>query len=252
MFSLSGKSALVTGAARGIGFASAHALAEAGARVMLSDIDGEVCAAAAAGLRQAGYQAHSCPADAAEATDLDRLVDQSEAEFGGIDILVCNAGITGFHGPMEEAPEEDFEKAVAVNLRGPLRLCNRVAPQMAARGSGAIVLMSSLSGLRGNTAIGSYALTKAALAQLARNLAVRWGPQGVRANAISPGAIDTRFAEVFRRDPALYERRMAKTPLRRLGRPEEVAAAVVFLSAPAGGFVTGHNLVVDGGTLITD
>lgn len=112
--------------------------------------------------------------------------------------------------------------------------------------------MSSLSGLRGNTAIGNYALTKAALAQLARNLAVRWGPQGVRANAISPGAIDTRFAEVFRRDPALYERRMAKTPLRRLGKPEEVAAAVVFLSAPAGGFVTGHNLVVDGGTLITD
>ena len=131
-------------------------------------------------------------------------------------------------------------------------LANLALPQIAARGGGAVVLIASLSGLRGNGRINAYALAKAGLAQLARNLAVEWGPRNVRVNAISPGFIATELSAPLLDDPAFMQRRMAQTPLRRPGTPAEVAGAAVFLASPAGAFVTGHNLVVDGGTLISD
>ena len=131
-------------------------------------------------------------------------------------------------------------------------MCNLALPHIAARGGGAVVLMASLSGLRGNGRINAYALSKAGVAQLARNLAVEWGARGVRVNAISPGFIATELSAPLLADAAFMARRMAMTPLRRPGTPQEVAGAAVFLASPAGAFVTGHNLVVDGGTLITD
>lgn len=252
MFSLSGQVALVTGAARGIGFAIAQLFAEAGAKVILSDINEEGVKVAASSLSQAGYQAFGYAADAGDKAQLEMLLAAVESAFGPLTVLMCNAGITGFHGPMEQAPAEEFDDVIRLNLKGPTILCNLVAPRMAKQNGGSIVLMSSLSGLRGNTSIGSYAMSKAALAQLARNLAVRWGEANVRVNAISPGLIDTGLADVFKNNPDLYARRMARTPLRRMGLPREVAAAALFLATPAGGFVTGHNLVVDGGTLICD
>jgi NAD(P)-dependent dehydrogenase (short-subunit alcohol dehydrogenase family) len=174
------------------------------------------------------------------------------AEFGGLDILVCNAGITGRAGPFAELDMADYARVMAVNLTSQVQLSNLALPVIAARGGGAVVLISSLSGLRGNGRINAYALAKAGVAQLARNLAVEWGPRNVRINAVSPGFIATELSRPLLDDPAFMERRRAMTPLRRPGTPAEVAGAVVFLSSAAGGFVTGQNLVVDGGTLITD
>jgi NAD(P)-dependent dehydrogenase (short-subunit alcohol dehydrogenase family) len=150
------------------------------------------------------------------------------------------------------ASNEDWQQVMDVNLRAAVRLSARLIPGMAARGGGSVVLMSSIAGLRGNRAIGLYGLSKAALAQLARNLAVEWGPQGVRVNAVSPGLVRTPLATQLMADEAFMKRRIQATPLRRVGEPQEIAAVVLMLASPAGGFITGQNLVVDGGTTISD
>lgn len=247
MFGLTGKRAIITGSTRGIGRAIAQALAAAGARVIISSEDGEDTARVAAGLGQTGI---AC--DVSDDGALERLVDGALAALGGIDILVCNAGVTGQPGPFASLDMADYDRVMAINLRSQVMLCNLALPHIAEAGGGAAVLISSLSGLRGNGAINSYALTKAAIAQLARNLAVEWGPRGVRVNAVSPGFIATELSRPLMADESFMRRRMAMTPLRRPGLPEEVAGAVHFLVSAAGGFVTGHNLVVDGGTLISD
>lgn len=172
--------------------------------------------------------------------------------LGGIDVLVCNAGIAGRAGPFADIDQADYDHVFQLNLHSQVELCNRTLPIIAGRGGGAVVLLSSIAGLRGNGRINAYALAKAGVAQLARNLAVEWGPRGVRVNAISPGFIATDLSAPLLADAAFMARRMAMTPLRRPGTPGEVAGAAVFLASPAGAFVTGHNLVVDGGTVITD
>ncbi|HSG57564.1 MAG TPA: SDR family oxidoreductase, partial [Paracoccaceae bacterium] len=169
-----------------------------------------------------------------------------------IDVLVCNAGIAGPPGPMHKLAEDDRRRLLAVNLEHPLILSSLIAPSMAARGGGSIVLMSSIAGMRGNAAIGMYGMTKAAVAQLARNLAVEWGPQGVRANAIAPGLIATDWAAAILADDSAAERRLGLTPLRRAGDPAEIAATALFLASQASSFITGQTIVADGGTLITD
>jgi NAD(P)-dependent dehydrogenase (short-subunit alcohol dehydrogenase family) len=247
-FDLSGKGAIVTGSTRGIGRAIAEALIAAGARVVISSENAADTARVAADLAMPGI---AC--DVTDQTAIEQLVAQGEAALGGLDILVCNAGITGQAGPFADLSMDDSARVMAINLTAQVVLCNHALPRIAARSSGgAVVLISSLSGLRGNGRINAYALSKAGVAQLARNLAVEWGPHGVRVNAISPGFIATELSQPLLDDPDFMARRMAMTPLRRPGLPAEVAGAAVFLSSPAGAFVTGHNLVVDGGTLITD
>ncbi|WP_310532149.1 SDR family oxidoreductase [Novosphingobium sp.] len=247
MFDLSGKSAIVTGSTRGIGRAIAEALIAQGARVLMSSEDPEDTARAAAELGQPGI---AC--DVADDAALAQLVDFALAELGGIDVLVCNAGITGQAGPFADIDMDDYARVMAINLRSQVVLTGLALPHIAARGGGAAVLIASLSGLRGNGRINAYALAKAGVAQLARNLAVEWGPRNVRVNAVSPGFIATELSGPLLADGAFMARRMAQTPLRRPGTPQEVAGAAVFLASSAGAFVTGHNLVVDGGTLISD
>lgn len=246
MFDLSGKSAIVTGSTRGIGRAIAEGLIAQGARVVISSEDAEDTARVAAELGMPGQ-----PCDVTDDAALAALVDRAVAEFGGLDLLVCNAGITGRAGPFADLDMADYARVMAINLTSQVALCNLALPKIAERGGGAAVLVSSLSGLRGNGRINAYALAKAGVAQLARNLAVEWGPRGVRVNAISPGFIATELSAPLLADEAFMARRMAMTPLRRPGTPQEVAGAAVFLTSDAGAFVTGHNLVVDGGTLIT-
>ena len=252
LFSLDGKGALVTGAHRGIGFAIARELGRAGARVVISSIDAGGLEDARGSLERDGIEVAASTCDVGDDHALDRVVASAEAFLGRIDVLVCNAGINPHFGSLTTATDEEYDAIMRINLRSTVQLCNRVIPGMAARRDGSVILTSSISGLRGNGKIGVYALSKAAVAQLARNYAVEFGPDGVRTNAISPGLIDTEFARPITANPDILGPRLLKTPLRRVGTVEEVAGAAVFLASPAGAFVNGHNLVVDGGTTIGD
>jgi NAD(P)-dependent dehydrogenase (short-subunit alcohol dehydrogenase family) len=248
LFDLRGQTALVTGATQGLGLAIAQAIASHGARVVVSDRDAAACDRAATELREHGHAATAIAADLARTESIDALCDAA----GAVDVLVCNAGIQGPAGPIAAATDADWQQVMDINLRAAVRLSSRLIPGMAARGGGSVILMSSIAGLRGNRAIGLYGLSKAAIAQLARNLAVEWGPQGVRVNAVSPGLVRTPLAAPLLADDAFVSRRLQATPLRRVGEPHEIAGVVVMLASRAGGFVTGHNLVVDGGTTISD
>lgn len=251
-FDLTGRGAIVTGSTMGIGRAIAEGLIAAGARVVISSENEEDTVRVAEELRMPGI---AC--DVRDRAALAQLAHDGSAALDGLDILVCNAGITGVAGPFAEIDMDDYARVLEINLTSQVVLCNQALPLIAQRADqtgvgGSVVLVSSISGLRGNGRINAYALSKAAVAQLARNLAVEWGPRGVRVNAISPGFIATKLSQSLIEDAAFMERRMGMTPLRRPGRPEEVAGAAVFLASPAGAFVNGHNLVVDGGTTITD
>lgn len=252
LFDLHGQCVLVTGAARGLGLAIATACAEQGAAVVMSDRDAPALEAAADTLRAQGHALLAVAADASRAADLQALFDTAWSWQGRVQTVVCNAGMQGPAGPLHAATDDDWRQVLDLNLRGAARLATLAAPRMAAAGGGSLVLMSSIAGLRGNRAIGLYGLSKATLAQLARNLAVEWGPQNVRANAISPGLIRTPLSQGLMSDTTFMQRRLAATPLRRVGEPHEVAAVAVLLASPGGAFITGQNLVVDGGTLISD
>lgn len=251
-FGLVGKTVLITGGTGGIGTAMSRAFAGAGARLVIASDDGPAIASLARELGALGCEVLAQPCDVAKPVELDRLVDAALGRFGTIDILACNAGISGPHGPLANATWQERGQLFRINLAHPLHLTSRVAPLMAAQGSGSIILTASIAGLRGNKALGLYGIAKAALIQLARNLAVEWGPAGVRANALAPGLVATSWAKAVLADPQARERRLSLTPLRRVGTPEEIAAAALFLAGPGAGFITGQTIVVDGGTLISD
>jgi NAD(P)-dependent dehydrogenase (short-subunit alcohol dehydrogenase family) len=252
LFDLGERVALVTGATGGLGTSIVAQLSAHGATVLVSDLQAAPCERAAHRLRESGRTAHALPCDVSRRTSVDALAAAAQQLTGGIDILVCNAGVQGPAGAIGASTDEDWQQVMDTNLRSALWLTSALLPGMAQRGGGSVVLMSSIAGLRGNKAIGLYGLSKAALAQLARNLAVEWGPKNIRVNAISPGLIRTPLAAGLMADEAFMQRRLALTPLRRVGEPEEIAGAVLMLASRAGGFISGHNLVIDGGTTISD
>lgn len=252
LFSLAGKVVLLTGATGGLGGAMAAAMAEQGATLLLSDRDESRSESAAQALRAAGHDALSLACDLSDLAAVQALADRAVALAGRVDVLVCNAGVQGPAGPLGNVDDGDWDLVMDVNLRSAMMLTARLIPGMAERGGGSVILMASIAGLRGNKAIGLYAVSKAALAQLARNLAVEWGPKNVRVNAIAPGLIRTPLAAEMLANEAFMARRLSLTPLRRPGEPQEVAGVAVMLAGRAGAFITGQTLVVDGGTLITD
>ena len=252
LFDLRGQVALVTGASGGLGQAIACAFASHGADLVLSDRDADAMAPVAARCRDAGVRAAVICADLADARQVEELGAQAVSAFGRIDALVCNAGMQGPAGPLLAVDHADWTRVLQVNLASAHALCAAVVPQMAERGAGSVTLMASIAAMRGNGAIGLYGMSKAALAQMARNLAVEWGPRGVRANAIAPGLIRTPLANELLANDAFMTRRLAMTPLRRVGEPQEVAGVAVILAAAAGAFITGQTLVVDGGTVVSD
>lgn len=252
LFGLSGKVALITGATRGIGQAMAEALGAAGCQLVIASNDAKACEEQARAFAERGIDAMLFPLDVGDPAQLDGLLAATLDRFGGLDVLICNAGITGHVGPLGDADDAVRDETFAVNLFHPLRLASRAAPHMAARGGGSIILTSSIAGHRGNSRLGLYGMTKAALSQLARDLAVEWGPSAVRVNAIAPGLIRTSWADAVLHSPEATARRMQQTPLRRVGEPWEVAALALFLAGPASAFITGQTLVIDGGTVISD
>jgi len=223
LFSLAGKTALITGATRGIGLAIARAYGRAGARLVITSENIDDCRHVATTLSREGIDAWPINADLGQQTDVNALAGAVLDRFGGLDALVCNAGVAPHMGPLATACDRDWDTTLTINLRSALWLTTALIPSMAARGGGSVVLMASIAGVRGNKSLGLYGLSKAALAQLARNLAVEWGPANVRVNAISPGVIQTEFARPLTDSPTLMEKRLALTPLRRVGTPEEVA-----------------------------
>ncbi len=252
LFDLTGKVALITGSSRGIGLASARQLAAHGARVVISSRKQDACDAVAAEIN-AKHGAGSAIAVATNISDkagLQRLVYTTRDTFGPVSILVCNAASNPYYGPQEGIGDDQFRKILDNNILSNHWLISMVAPEMRERGSGSIIIISSIGGLRGSPIIGAYCISKAADMQLARNLAVEYGPHNIRVNCIAPGLIKTDFARALWEDEELAKRRNAETPLGRIGEPDEIAGAVVFLAAPASNYMTGQTVVIDGGVTI--
>jgi dehydrogenase/reductase SDR family protein 4 len=250
MIDLRDKVAVVTGSSRGIGRAIAESYARAGASVVVSSRKTESCEPVAEALRAAGHDAMAVPCHIAHKDQLQTLVDRTMERYGRIDVLVCNAAINPVYGPMQDLSDEAYDKIMTANVKSTFWLCNMVIPQMAQRGGGSVVLLSSIAGLRGTTTIGCYGMSKAAESALARNLALDWGPSNVRVNAIAPGLIATDFAKALIEDPARRARVEERTPLRRIGRPEEIAGVALFLASDLSSFVTGQVIVADGGDTV--
>lgn len=252
LFDLTGKVAIVTGSTRGIGRASAEALAAQGAKVVISSRKQDACDEVA-GEIEARFGEGTALAVAASISDkaaLQRLVEETRRVFGRIDVLVCNAASNPYYGPLEGIADDQFRKILDNNILSNHWLIQMVAPEMRARKEGSIVIVSSIGGLRGSPVIGAYNVSKAADFQLARNYAVEFGPDNVRVNCIAPGLIRTDFARALWEDPERIKVTNATTPLRRIGEPEEIAGAVVYLASKASAFMTGQAMVIDGGVTI--
>jgi NAD(P)-dependent dehydrogenase (short-subunit alcohol dehydrogenase family) len=252
LFSLIGKVAVITGSSKGIGKAIAERMAEQGAKVVISSRKAGPCeeVAAAINAKHGAGTAISVPANISSKEQLKNLVDETNKRFGKIDVLVCNAASNPYYGPMMGIEDDQFRKIFENNVLSNHWLMGFVLPQMQARKDGSIIIVSSIGGLRGSPVIGAYCVSKAADLQLARNLAHEYGPDNIRVNCIAPGLIKTDFAKALWEDEAVLKKRMVGTPLRRIGEPDEIAGAAVFLASQAGSYVTGQAIVVDGGVTI--
>jgi NAD(P)-dependent dehydrogenase (short-subunit alcohol dehydrogenase family) len=249
-FSLAGKVAVITGSSRGIGRSIALHMASAGARVVVSSRKADACDAVVREIRDAGGDAIAIPANIGDKAQLEALVRDTREQWGHIDTLVCNAASNPYYGPMAKMPDDAFQKILQNNVVSNHWLANMVLPEMATRKDGAVIIVSSIGGLKGTGVLGAYAISKAADMQLARNLAVEWGPHNIRVNCIAPGLIKTDFARALWENPDTRKHYESLTPLRRLGDPEDIGAIAVFLASRAGAFVTGQTIVADGGVTI--
>lgn len=252
LFDMTGKTAIITGSSRGIGRAIAEAYADAGAHVVISSRKEQACieVADAINARHGEERAIAIAASISDKSAIERLVAETRSRFGSVDILVCNAASNPYYGPLTGISDEQFRKIFDNNVLANLWLIGLVAPDMQARKDGVIVLVSSIGGLIGSPVLGAYNMSKAADMQLARNLAIEFGPDNVRVNAIAPGVIRTDFARALWEDPAAEAALQQTTPLQRIGEAEDVAGAAVFLASRAGSYVTGQTIIVDGGKTV--
>jgi NAD(P)-dependent dehydrogenase (short-subunit alcohol dehydrogenase family) len=249
-FRLDGKVAIITGSSRGIGRSIAETMARLGAKVVVSSRKAEPCEEVAAAVRAEGGEATVIPCNIGRKDEVEALVARTKAQWGQVDILVCNAAVNPAYGPMGELTDEAFDKIMGSNVKSNLWLCNLVMPDMAKQGGGAVVIVSSIAGLRASPMLGGYGISKAADFALARNLAAEWGPKNVRINCIAPGLVKTDFAKALWENEEAVKRRNAITPLRRIGEPDEIGPIAAFLAAPASSFITGQVIVADGGVTI--
>lgn len=251
-FNLTGRGAIITGSSRGIGRAIAHGLAAQGADVIVSSRNQDACDLVAAEINAlGGGRAMAIAANIGDKAALENMVARSTDRLGAIDILVCNAASNPYYGPMAGISDDQFEKILRNNVLANHWLASMVGPRMAERGHGSIILIGSIGGLRGSSVIGAYNISKAADFQLARNLAVEYGPAGVRVNCIAPGLIRTDFARALWEDSDNLATALSGTPMGRIGEPDDIAGTAVFLASDASRYITGQAIVVDGGATVT-
>ena len=250
MFDLTGKTALITGSSKGIGKAIAEAMAHQGANVIISSRKGDICEEVAAAINAGGKgKAKAIVCNISHKDQLEALVSQTHDAFGQIDILVCNAAVNPYYGPIHEIPDSAFEKVLHVNILSNHWLCQMVLPEMRERKDGTIIIVSSVGAYRGSTTLGAYAISKGADLQLVRCLAQENGPSNIRVNGLAPGLIKTNFARALWEDPERRKRVESTYPLRRLGEPEDIAGTAILLASKAGNYITGQTIVIDGGGL---
>ena len=250
LFDLTGKTAVVTGSTKGIGKAIARALARHGARVVVSSRDGDRVESTRRELTEEGHAVLGLTCNVGRKAELERLIEESRRVLGRIDIVVGNAAINPHYGSFADISDEAFAKIMATNVQSNLWLAQLVADEMRERKDGAIIYVSSIGGTIGSDVIGAYCISKAADLQLVRNLAVELGPYNIRVNAVTPGLVRTDMARALWEDEQRAADRIARTPLRRLGEPDDIAGIAVYLASDAGRWTTGQSFVVDGGTSI--
>ncbi len=247
----SGKVALVTGAASGMGLATANAFAAAGAAVVLADFKEEAVKAAAQKLVSAGHKAIAVRCDVSDESQVAGMVDCTITEFGRIDAAFNNAGVMARIAPTADSTREDWDRVIGINLRGVWSCMKHELRQMERQGSGAIVNNASVGALTGNPGIGSYIASKHGVVGLTRTAALEYIKHGIRVNAVNPGLIDTPVArDVVAGDEQAYAEIAKHVPIGRAGRPEEIASAVLWLCSPGASYVVGHALTVDGGMTV--
>jgi len=249
-FDLSGKVAIVTGSSRGIGRSIAEHMARAGAKVAISSRKADACEQVAKAIRSSGGDAIAIPANIGDKAQLGNLVSETRRHWGKVDVLVCNAASNPYYGPMAQMPDDAFNKILQNNVVSNHWLANLVLPEMAQRKDGAVIIVSSIGGLKGTGVLGAYAISKAADMQLARNLAVEWGRHNVRINCIAPGLVKTDFARALWENPQTLRHYETLTPLGRIGEPDDIGGIAAFLASPAAAFITGQTIVADGGVTI--
>lgn len=252
MFDLTGQVAIITGSSRGIGRAIAEGMAKAGARIVVSSRKAEACQAVVEAIRGEGGEAVAIPCNISDTDALQALVEGAVEHFGRLDILVCNAAVNPYFGPMAAMPESAYDKIMLCNVKSNFLLCNLAAPHMAEAGGGSIIIVSSIGGRQGSATLGVYGISKAADFALVRNLAIEWGGKGVRANCIAPGLIKTDFSRALWENAALLKNVEKGTPVGRIGLPEDVGGVAVFLASPAAAYITGQTLIVDGGLTVKE
>jgi dehydrogenase/reductase SDR family member 4 len=248
-FSLAGKTALITGASRGIGLAIARSYARAGANVILNARKADALTAAVDSITAEGLQARGLAMNAGKSEDSPRLIEAAVALFGGLDILVNNAAANPIYGPVELATPEIFAKIMNVNLHAPFELAKAARPHMQRRGGGSIINMSSIGGRNPEPGLGIYSVSKAALLSLTQVLAKEWGADGITVNAICPGLIKTDFSSALWSNDVTMQHMLRQQPIQRIGEGEDIAAIALYLASGAARFTTGATFTVDGGYL---